>query len=241
MKNQTRERIPEFFVLFFLLLIFGNAENRPGYPSPRLIRKTIDSLTIEKPVRTGSVFHPVKKTDFVYQLKNLSEAELRSKMESEGFVGLDRYQKNHLRQIYAAFKYQWLFTEVSKRSGLQVPVIWAVFGFESLDQGVETALFRIHLNPGGMKLRSGAQAVKYYDDCGPVPCSFSKWSEIDQMVDNWSDCLSKYANCSGSIEDTLKCMQESGYHTADAWRARSRLARKFELYKKTFPASNTQI
>ncbi len=176
--------------------------------------------------------------DYVYRVKALDQYELANKMRAEGFTGLDGLNRNVLRQLYACFKYHQLFVDVGEKTGLPVSVVWSFFGFEALAQGVETDLFRIDANPGGIKW-NGGDLVKRWDDCGGVPCDFKKLDTYAEMVESWADVfnLSRYQDCTGTDAEIIKCIEESGYSTASIWRSRAKLADKYFFFKKRFPGA----
>lgn len=180
--------------------------------------------------------YPVAR-DYVYRIRAMPESDLAKKMRAEGFTWLDGLNRNQLRQLYACFKYHQLFVDVAAATDLPVQVVWGYFGFEALREGVETDLFRVHANPGGIKW-NGGEKTRAFDDCGGIPCDFKKLDTYHEMVVAWSKVfnLRRYRQCkAGDDAEIIQCIDQSGYCTAPCWGARAELAKKYFFFKKRFP------
>jgi hypothetical protein len=212
----------------------------PMVAKNQVTKKMIAKNTATDFKATGSIKHITPASwsrEHVYALRKLNADEIRSKLESIGFLNLDNLNRNELRMVYAAWCYDHFFDDVHKKSGLLKSVIFSYFCFESLSQGVESTLFRVHGNPGGIKYRGKGKKALAIDDCGGKPCEFAKLERYEEIVDTWADVFSKerYSDCTGTPDEICKCLQESGYHTSRNWRGRAALARRYWEFVRKFP------
>lgn len=217
-------------------------------PFPVETNSTIDSARFDVvPFGSNRIPRPVTliapapmkhSTSHVYKLRNLNLGAMREFLERKGFDGLDGMSLNHMRHLYAAWAYDDLFTQVSQLSGLPKSVAFSFFIFEATAQGIETDLFRIDLNPGGVKYVGRGQSVKREDDCGPVPCDFRKVSCYSESVAVWVATFNseRYQACKeGSPEAICKALVMAGYSTDKRWKGRASLCGAYENYLKKFP------
>jgi hypothetical protein len=215
----------------------------PMVPKPRMVKPaTVETMTTKatdfKPRTAIKHLESVSwSREHVYVLRNLNADELRTKMEGIGFANLKGLTRNELRMVYAAWRYDLFFGDVHSKTGLPKSVIFSYFCFESLSQGVESTLFRVHGNPGGIKYRGKGKKALAMDDCGGKPCAFAKMERYNEIVDTWVDVFEKtrYSDCTGTPAEICKCLQESGYHTSRNWRGRAALARRYWEFVRKFP------
>jgi hypothetical protein len=238
-------------VLFFWILTSSleSLEHLPSeQPFPVQINTTIDSARfdvvpfgsnrIPRPVALISPAPTKYSASHVYALRNLNLGGMREFLERKGFAELDGMSLNQMRHLYAAWAYDDLFTQVSQGSGLPKSVAFSFFIFEATAQGIETDLFRIDLNPGGVKYVGRGQSVKRKDDCGPVPCDFRKVSSYSEAVAVWVATFNseRYMACKkGSPEAICKALVMAGYSRDKKWKGRASLCGQYEKYLKKFP------
>lgn len=191
-----------------------------------------------KPVTYKPAMRPVLTSrNYVYVLRNLNESDLREKLIGLGFRNLAGYTRNELRFVYGAWAYDRLLMDVNARTKIPASVVFAYLQYEAMSQGVETDLFRVHGNPGGIKYRGEGKTVKAMDDCGGQPCDFSSTAGYEEMVRLWAKVFNRprYKDCSGTPEEVCACLKAGGYHSAKNWKDRAKLARKYWIYRGSFP------
>jgi hypothetical protein len=203
------------------------------------------SNKMPKPVTLTKVVEPSKHSSSnVYELRNLSVEQLRAYLERIGFRDLNGMQLNHLRQLYASWAYGHLLSEVSERTSIPVSTIFSFFIFEATSQGIETDLFRLHWNPGGVKFYGHGESIDWRDDCGSIPCAFRSTEGFNAAVQLWSSTLnsSRYSDCKdGTPEQICRSLIMAGYSTDKSWEGRASLCSKYELYRKKFPKKSSKI
>ncbi len=175
------------------------------------------------------------------QVQNYSVEELRVFLYSLNFQKLDNKTLYDLRRIWIAYKYDQFFWDVHTLSGFPVSIIYAYFIIEATRDGIESSLMANHMNPGGVKFIKGRSSgfVKAKDDCGAVPCKFASYANYNEMVSGWSGVFSqnRYIACKSysTAVDICKCLQSSGYHTANSWNMRSKISKEYWDIRKHFP------
>lgn len=177
-------------------------------------------------------------------IAHFTEEELRMYMHAYGYRDLNQLNLGFLRRVYLAHEYRPMYRQMSMATGLDESVIFSLHIFESTINGIETDLFAEHKNPGGIKYRSRGYKVLWFDDCYDesglsIPCEFEGLKTYQDMIDTWSEVLNaeRYAPCKNgsNIQDTCKCLQESGYHTANSYKQRYNLARQYYELQNHFP------
>lgn len=179
------------------------------------------------------------RSDYGYQIKDLSGSDLKAHMLRLGYRNLDGFSKHELRRLYLAYEYNDLYVDVWEKTGFPVSMIFAYFVYESTREGIETDLWRIHWNPGGLKHKyPGDKWVHWYDDCGGKPCKFQSHDSYEDAVAAWARTLnaSRYAKCKSyaDAKSIVTCVQRS-YSTSPRTSSRVNLMREYWRYKKHFP------
>lgn len=171
-------------------------------------------------------------------VQEYTEHQLRSFLHDRGFRNLSNEPLHQLRRMYLLWHYEPLFIEVSNLTGIKEDVLFAYFIIEATNKGVESDLMQKAYNPGGVKFKGIYTPVYAYDDCykdgKPVPCAFENPGSFRNAVELWSSVFNapRYKPCKDlSTDQTCKCLQENGYHTANNWRTRARLAKSYWTYK----------
>lgn len=191
-----------------------------------------------KPATYKPAMRPVPSSrNYVYVLRNLNERDLRDKLTGLGFRNLAGYTRNELRFVYGAWCYDRFLMDVNAKTKIPASVLFAYMQYEAMSQGVETDLFRVHGNPGGIKYRGEGKIAKAMDDCGGRPCNFSVTEDYNEMVRLWAEVFNRprYKDCTGTPEEVCACLKAGGYHSAKNWKNRARLARKYWIYRRSFP------
>ena len=175
---------------------------------------------------------------------HFDEYEMRMFMREYGFKNLQHVKLPMLRRIYLAYSYKQMYKDMSASTGLGEGIIFAFHIFESTINGIETDLFAQHKNPGGIKYKGQGYKVRWYDDCydesgKSIPCEFEGFNSYQDMLSAWSLVLNaeRYAPCKelSDVRSICKCLQDSGYHTADSYKQRAFLAKQYASLHKYFP------
>lgn len=171
-------------------------------------------------------------------VENYSENELRSFLQDLNFRNLESESLHQLRRMYLLWNYMPLFSEVSRLTGITEDVLFAYFIIEATNKGVESDLMQKAYNPGGVKYKGIYTPIYAYDDCykdgKPVPCAFENPGSFRNAVELWSSVFNapRYEACKRLDADkTCECLQQKGYHTANNWKIRARLAKSYWIYK----------
>lgn len=198
-------------------------------------------------VKENIAVHPlsnVASNDAGRSVEHMTQEELYTSLSVAGFRNLEGYSLHDMRRVYLAWHYKPLFEAVSKNTDIAEAVIFAFFIVEATIAGVESDLFLGHWNPGGIKYRGMFAKTLKNDDCYengvPVPCAFESMSSADEAVQAWSAVFNsgRYDNCKAKpITETCKCLQKNGYHTANDYRRRSRIAETYwQIVSAHFPS-----
>lgn len=186
----------------------------------------------------------IDRFDAGRSIAELTDHQLREHMESFGFRNLNELRYFELRRVYIAYAYRPMYQHMSELTNLPEEVIFAYHIFEATLHAIETDLFAVHKNPGGIKYRGIGYPVKWYDDCTDsngksIPCTFEGFKNYQDMLEAWSAVFNanRYKSCKDYRRnlDVCKCLQQNGYHTGNTYRQRARLAWSYRYMTKYFP------
>jgi len=176
-------------------------------------------------------------------LRHMGQLELYQHLEARGFMVSQDMPLHELRRALLANYYKPLFDSVSLKSEIPPSVVFAFFIIEATKEGIESPMFLATWNPGGVKYRGLYKPYYSYDDCfengEPVMCAFEHPGSFENAVELWAGVFNhpRYDACKKvSIEQTCKCLQKNGYHRANNYKQRARIARKYSEYLKLFHA-----
>lgn len=227
-----------YFYLAVLLILSGISTIIKIQCSRKIKPEDVSSFHIPKGQDDVAFF------DVGRSIAHLTEYEMRILMREYGFRNLHNVRLPMLRRIYLAYNYRQMYQDMSLNTGLGEDIIFALHIFESTINGIETDLFTQHKNPGGIKYKGQGYKVRWYDDCydesgKSIPCEFEGFNSYQDMLSAWSLVLNadRYAPCKelSDVRSICKCLQDSGYHTADSYKQRAFLAKQYASLHKYFP------
>jgi hypothetical protein len=204
--------------------------------------------TIKNVHTNENAVHIVKASELSF----MGEASLMHYLNAHGFNIPDNTPLHEMRRAYLAHAYRPLFDSVSIRTAISSDVLFAFFIMEATREGIESPMFADTWNPGGVKYRGRFTPYYSYDDCfengKSVPCAFENPGNFENAVELWAQvfnserylpCKNKNERCLPcevkSIEQTCKCLEDAGYHTAKSYKQRSRIAKSYRNYLKWSP------
>lgn len=209
--------------------LFFNAAEKMGFGLPH-----------EKAVVPDPVPEPIALSNTAgLAISEFTEEQLRSFLQDRGFRNIDAEPLHQMRRMYLLWHYMPLFDHVSAATGIGNDVLFAYFVIEATREGVESELMQKAFNPGGVKHRGRYEAVYAYDDCylngKPIPCAFENPGTFENAVKLWAEVFNapRYKDCKSlSAKETCKCLYENGYHGANNYKSRARLAGDYHKYKE---------
>lgn len=221
---------------FVSIISFTLAMGELGFGKPK-----------EMPVRAFEVKHTFSN-QIGREVSALSQSELRDYLSGKGFDLPANISLHKMRRVLLASWYKPLFDSTSAKTGVLADVLFAFFIIEATREGVESPMFLATWNAGGVKYRAfeysdGSREPFYsYDDCAengrPVMCAFENPGSFENSVALWAAVFNseRYLSCKDlSIEETCKCLQQKGYHTAKNYRQRARIAKAYRTYLNMSP------
>ena len=176
-------------------------------------------------------------------LQHFGQFELWQYMDARGFVLPIDMPLHELRRAMLANYYKPLFDSVAAKTNITTEVVFAFFIIEATREGIESPMFLATWNPGGVKYRGLYKPYYAYDDCfengQAVMCAFEHPGNFKNAVTLWSEVLNqeRYDACRDKgIDETCKCLQRQGYHRANNYRQRARIAKKYSFYLNLYHA-----
>ena len=182
--------------------------------------------------------HVLDRSDLSFSLRNFTGLELRSHMYSIGYRDLHDLTKQELRRVFLAYEYDKLFWDMHESTGYPISLFYAYFIFEATEYGLESKMWRLHWNPGGIKHIKGTKIVYKYDDCAGSKCAFSHFDAYDQAVQYWSQVFlhPRYSICRMKKPSQLcDCFKSRGYHSDNSQYTRRQLMSVYWKYRRHFP------
>lgn len=215
-------------ITFLICFTIGMGKVGFGKPKEALAEKAVD---ITEP-------QIVKASELAF----MGQASLEHYLNAHGFNIPYNTPLHEMRRAYLAYAYKPLFDSVSMRTAISSDVLFAFFIMEATREGIESPMFADTWNPGGVKYKGRFEPYYAYDDCyeknEPVPCAFENPGNFENAVALWSEVFNsdRYKPCKNkSYEQTCKCLEDAGYHTARNHKQRSRIAKAYRNYLKWSP------
>jgi len=211
-----------------------------------------------KPVVTKIETEPVvtKTTPMKYEIRNwgyvnrkMKVHELREFLKLRGFRNVDNLGLHKLRRIYLGYRYEEMLMKVHELTDFPLSMLYSFFIIESTSNGIETDLWRIHSNSGGIKSIKGYGSVTYLTRevirgrNVRIKQRFFSGKNTDEGIEVWSRVLNsgRYYECKKVnyklpkpklYEKICKCIYENGYHTDRDYKFRSSLMTEFWEIKR---------
>ena len=214
------------------------------------VKKTIEPLEVKADNIKAYAFG---SRQYGWQLRKMSENQLRDYLTGIGFRNLERENHSILRRIWLAYKYNDMLMNVHYMTDFPVSMIYSFFIIEATNNGIETDLWRIHANAGGGKALKGYDHVTYKTReviRGKNRYIKAKFFSADNTEDGlklWAQILNsgRYYECKKAnyklkgkrlYESICKCIYENGYHTDRDYKFRASLmAEYWEIKRDNFP------
>ena len=265
-----------FGLLFSLFLGLVNSPNKYKYvpqsiiPSIEPVQTKIETVFIEK------VIEPIKvkvdttesiipendalegvtiidedsygKRSYVYDIRNMDKSALRKHLKTNGFRNLENATLVQMRRMWMAFHYESMLMNLHLLTEFPISMLYSFFIIEATTNGIETNLWRLHANAGGIKAFKGYGSVTYktYEVIRgknvTMRAKFMSAKNTQEGIEAWAKVLNsgRYDECKKAnyklpkkqlYESICKCVYESGYHTDPKYKFRAQFMAEFWKFK----------
>lgn len=265
-----------FGLLFSFFLGLVNSPNKYKYvpqsiiPSIEPVQTKIETVFIEK------VIEPIKvkvdttesiipendalegvtiidedsygKRSYVYDIRNMDKSALRKHLKTNGFRNLENATLVQMRRMWMAFHYESMLMNLHILTEFPISMLYSFFIIEATTNGIETNLWRLHANAGGIKAFKGYGSVTYktYEVIRgknvTMRAKFMSAKNTQEGIEAWAKVLNsgRYDECKKAnyklpkkqlYESICKCVYESGYHTDPKYKFRAQFMAEFWKFK----------
>jgi hypothetical protein len=211
----------------------------------------VDTVYVEKKVEVAVINEDAYgDRDFGHSIRRLNERELRQKLTNMGFKHLDNVDLFKMRRIWLLYNYNDMLMNVHVLTDFPVSMIYSFFIIEATTTGIETDLWRLHANAGGVKALKGHSTVTYStrEVIGGrnkrIKAKFFSSNNTKDGIALWSGVLNsdRYKKCKTYdakppqlYKKICKCIYKSGYHTDTDYEFRASLMSEYWQLKKYLP------
>ena len=101
------------------------------------------------------------KRSYVYDIRNMDKSALRKHLKTNGFRNLENATLVQMRRMWMAFHYESMLMNLHLLTEFPISMLYSFFIIEATTNGIETNLWRLHANAGGMKAFKGYGSVTY--------------------------------------------------------------------------------
>jgi hypothetical protein len=216
-----------------------------------IFQTKIDTVYVEKKV-TEAVINEDAYGDrnYGHSIRRLSLKELRQKLTNMGFRHLNNIDLFKMRRIWLLYNYDNMLMNVHVLTDFPVSMIYSFFIIEATTAGIETDLWRLHANAGGVKALRGHGTVTYStrEVIGGrnkrIRAKFFSSKSTKDGIALWSGVLNsdRYKKCKTYdikppqlYKKICKCIYKSGYHTDTDYEFRASLMSEYWDLKKHLP------
>jgi len=216
-----------------------------------IFKTKIDTVYVEKNFNVAVINeNAYGDRNFGYSIRNLNAIELRQKLQQLGFKNLDELDFSKLRRLWLLYNYNDMLMNVHLLTDFPVSMIYSFFIIEATNVGIETDLWRIHANAGGVKALKGHKHVTYRTrevidgENKYIRAKFFSTNDTKEGIALWSGVLNsdRYKKCKVFDEKPpklykkiCKCIYKSGYHTDTDYEFRASLMQEYWNLKKHLP------
>ena len=211
----------------------------------------IDTVFVEKKV-TEAVINEDAYGDrnYGHSIRKLSLKELKQKLTNMGFRNLNNVDLFKMRRIWLLYNYDDMLMNVHVLTDFPVSMIYSFFIIEATTAGIETDLWRLHANAGGVKALKGHGTVTYRTRevirgrNKYIKAKFFSSKSTKDGIKLWSGVLNsdRYKKCKvydvkppKLYKKICKCIYKSGYHTDTDYEFRASLMSEYWDLKKHLP------
>lgn len=211
----------------------------------------VDTVYVEKKVTEIVINEEAYGSrNYGHSIRNLNENELRQKLINLKFRDLDNVDLFKLRRLWLLYNYDELLMNIHLLTDFPVSMIYSFFIIEATSVGIETDLWRLHANAGGVKALKGQSTVTYNTrevikgKDKYIKAKFFSSKSTKEGIALWSGVLNsdRYKKCKvfNTKPPTLyvnicKCIYKSGYHTDTDYKFRASLMQEYWDNKKHLP------
>ena len=216
-----------------------------------IFQTKIDTVYVEKKV-TEAVINEDAYGDrnYGHSIRRLSLKELRQKLTNMGFKHLNNIDLFKMRRIWLLYNYDDMLMNVHVLTDFPVSMIYSFFIIEATTAGIETDLWRLHANAGGVKALKGHGTVIYRTRevirgrNKYIRAKFFSSKSTKDGIKLWSGVLNsdRYKKCKvydvkppQLYKKICKCIYKSGYHTDTDYEFRASLMSEYWDLKKHLP------
>ena len=188
------------------------------------------------------------KRSYVYDIRNMDKAALRKHLKTNGFRNLENATLVQMRRMWMAFHYESMLMNLHLLTEFPISMLYSFFIIEATTNGIETNLWRLHANAGGMKAFKGYGSVTYrtYEVIRgknvTMKAKFMSAKNTQEGIEAWAKVLNsgRYHECKKAnyklpkkqlYESICKCVYESGYHTDPKYKFRAQFMAEFWKFK----------
>ena len=216
-----------------------------------IFQTKIDTVYVEKKV-TEAVINEDAYGDrnYGHSIRRLSLKELKQKLTNMGFRQLNNVDLFKMRRIWLLYNYDNMLMNVHVLTDFPVSMIYSFFIIEATTAGIETDLWRLHANAGGVKALRGHGTVTYRTRevirgrNKYIKAKFFSSKSTKDGIALWSGVLNsdRYKKCKvydikppQLYKKICKCIYKSGYHTDTDYEFRASLMSEYWDLKKHLP------
>ena len=216
-----------------------------------IFQTKIDTVFVEKKV-TEAVINEDAYGDrnYGHSIRRLNLKELRQKLTNMGFRHLNNVDLFKMRRIWLLYNYDDMLMNVHVLTDFPVSMIYSFFIIEATTAGIETDLWRLHANAGGVKALKGHNHVTYRTRevirgrNKYIKAKFFSSKSTKDGIKLWSGVLNsdRYKKCKvydvkppQLYKKICKCIYKSGYHTDTDYEFRASLMSEYWDLKKHLP------
>ena len=188
------------------------------------------------------------KRSYVYDIRNMDKTALRKYLKTNGFRNLENATLVQMRRMWMAFHYESMLMNLHLLTEFPISMLYSFFIIEATTNGIETNLWRLHANAGGMKAFKGYGSVTYktYEVIRgknvTMRAKFMSAKNTQEGIEAWAKVLNsgRYYECKKAnyklpkkqlYESICKCVYESGYHTDPKYKFRAQFMAEFWKFK----------
>jgi hypothetical protein len=242
---------------FILGVKYSNAD---GYYEQSVVPETkfftifqtkVDTVYVEKKVEVAVINEEAYgDRNYGYSIRKLSLKELRQKLTNMGFRNLNNVDLFKMRRIWLLHNYNDMLMNVHVLTEFPVSMIYSFFIIEATTTGIETDLWRLHANAGGVKALKGHGTVTYrtreviggrnkrirakFFSSKSTKDGIALWSGVLNS-DRYKKCKTYDAKPPQLYKKICKCIYKSGYHTDTDYEFRASLMSEYWQLKKHLP------
>ena len=230
------------------IVVESNQPTKTSTPivEPKQIEDELEGMTIINDDFYGG-------RGYGYNIRNKSKSELREFLKINGFRNLNNSSLFEMRRMWMGYQYEGMLMNLHLMTEFPLSMLYSFFIIEATNKGIESELWRLHGNPGGMKSFKGYQSITYNTDevikgkRKNIRAKFLKARSTKEGIEAWAKVLNsgRYYDCKKAnyglpkkelYESICKCVYESGYHTDPKYKLRAQFMAEFWKFKtNNFP------